>query len=206
MEVVVEVAVERRCPGAPPTHPLLVRLELRERRPRHDVERHVVIREVDDGAVEPVRDRGAGRAACRVLRPEHEVVDEELRASLEEIGQGRRALVGVETVLLVDRDPGQLLPPSRQLVTPPCQLFLGFEQLEPGCQPLFTCPRLVIGHGSLLPCRYIDGVSPGTTAGAKRIRAPSPTIASATGTSTAGFAGTSFWPRVRTAITAIYAT
>jgi hypothetical protein len=83
-----------------------------------------VIREVDDEAVEAVRDRRAGWTPCRVLGPEHEVVDEELRASSEEIGEGRCALVGLEAVLLVDSNPGQLLPPARRsrgiMTTPPC--------------------------------------------------------------------------------------
>src|SRR5216684_8331965 len=43
MEVVVEVAAERRRPGEAPAHPLLVRLQLRKRSPRHNVERDVVI-------------------------------------------------------------------------------------------------------------------------------------------------------------------
>jgi hypothetical protein len=48
-------------------------------------------------------------------------MDEQLRASFEQIGQRRRALVGLETVLLVDPDPGQLLPAPRQFVAVPRQ-------------------------------------------------------------------------------------
>src|SRR5215469_11901370 len=106
-----------------------------------------MMREVDDGAVEAVRDRRAGRTPCRVLGPEHEVVDEQLRASPEQIGEGRRALIGLEAVLLVDAEPGQLLPPPRQLVAAPRQRLLGLEQLQPRRKPLFTCSGLVIGHG-----------------------------------------------------------
>src|SRR5216684_4306568 len=113
LEVVVEVAVERRSPGEAPAHPPLVRLQFRERSPRHRAERDVVIREVDNGAVEAVRDRRAGWTPCHVLGPEHEVIDEELGASSEEIGEGCCALVGLEAVLLVDSNPGQLLPPPR---------------------------------------------------------------------------------------------
>src|SRR5205809_3742481 len=39
-------------------------------------EHHVVIGRVDGDAVEPVRDRRAGRTPCLLLGPEHEVVDE----------------------------------------------------------------------------------------------------------------------------------
>ena len=77
-EVEVEVASERGRPGERPPHPPLVGLQLRERRPRHRRQRDVVVGQVDDDTVEPVRDRRAGRTPRRVVGPEHEVVDEEL--------------------------------------------------------------------------------------------------------------------------------
>src|SRR6266436_8182074 len=131
LEVVVEVAVERRRPGEAPAHPPLVRLQFRQRSPRHRAEGDVVIRKVDDGAVEAVRDRRAGPAPCRVIGPEHEVIDEELRASSKEIGEGACAVVGLEAVVLFDSNPGQLLPPLRQLIATPRQRLLGLEQLQP---------------------------------------------------------------------------
>jgi hypothetical protein len=79
-----------------------------------------------------------------ILTDEHEVIDEELRASSEEIGEGRYALVGLESVLLVHSNPGQLLPPPRQLVAAPGQLLLGLEQLQPDRKPLFTV-RATVG-------------------------------------------------------------
>ena len=127
--------------------------------------RDVVVRQVDDEAVEPVRDRRAGRTPRRVVGPEHEVVDEELRAPSEEVCQRGAPFVGLEAVLLVDPDPRQLLPPPRQLVAAPRELLLRLEQLEPRCKPLFyafpvVC--LVIALCSfvravhLTPCRYLD--------------------------------------------------
>src|SRR6266436_5383565 len=166
LEVVVEVAAERRRPGEAPAHPLLVRLQFRKRSPRHRAERDVVIGEVDDGAIEAVGDRRAGRAPCGVLGPEHEVIDEQLRASFEQIGQRHRALVGLEAVLLVDADPGQFLPPPRQFVAAPRQLLLGLEQLQPGRKPLFTCSGLVIGHSFSPSCRdilVVPTVNPNST-------------------------------------------
>jgi hypothetical protein len=80
------------------------------------------------------------------LGAEHEVIDEELRASSEEIGEGRRALVGLKMVLFVDSNPRQLLPPLCQFVTTPRQLLLGLEQLKPGRKPLVTCSNLVVSH------------------------------------------------------------
>src|SRR5258707_15808546 len=44
------------------------------------------------------------------------------------------------------------LPPPRQLVAAPRELLLRLEQLEPRCEPLFTCPGHVLRHrSSLLP-------------------------------------------------------
>src|SRR5438093_1463909 len=150
-EIEVEVSAERRRPRKAPPHPPLVRLQLRERRPRHRRKRYVVVRQMDDGAVESVRDRRAGWTPRRVVGPEHEVVDEELRASSEEVCQRGAPLVGVKSVLLVDPNPRQLLPPPRQLVAAPRELLLRLEQLEPRCEPLFTGPGLVLGHRSSLP-------------------------------------------------------
>ena len=152
VEVEVEVAAERGRPGERPPHPLFVRLQLRERRPRHRRKRDVVIGQVDDEAVEPVRDRRAGWTSRRVVGPEHEVVDEELRAPSEEVCQRSSPLVGLKSILFVDPDPGQLLPPPRQLVAASRELFLGLEQLEPRCEPFFACPGDVLRHrSSLLP-------------------------------------------------------
>src|SRR5207244_1065077 len=101
-------------------------------------------------AVEPVRDRRAGRAPRRVVGPEHEVVDEKLRAASEEVCQRGAPLVGVESIRVVDPNPRQLLPPPRQLVAAPRELLLRLEQLEPGCKPFFTCPGHVLRHRSSL--------------------------------------------------------
>src|SRR2546422_2087552 len=152
LEVVVEIAAERRRPGEAPPHPPLVRLQLRERGPRHRRKRDVVIREVDDGAVEAIGNRRAGRTPRPIVGPEHEVVDEELRAPSEEIRQRGAALLGIEFVLLVDPDPRQLLPALRQLVAAPRQLFLRLKQLEPSGKPLFPCSGCVLRHrASLFP-------------------------------------------------------
>jgi hypothetical protein len=75
------------------------------------------------------------------------VIDEQLRASSEEIGEGRCTLVCLEAVLLVDANPGQFPPPPRQFVAAPRQRLLFLQQLQPGRKPLFTCSGLMIGHG-----------------------------------------------------------
>src|SRR5215471_2914217 len=205
VEVVVEVAPGRGGPGEAPAHPPLVALQLLERSVRHCPEHHVVVGQVDGRAVEAVRDRRAGGAACGVVGPEHEVVGEQLQASPEQIGERRLALVGLEDVLLVDPDPGQFPTPQRQFVAAPGQLLLGLEQLQPCGKPFYSCSGLVTGHCLSPSCRYIigGGVSPGTCEGAMTITSPSAAIASASGTSMAAFAGSNFWAPVRTAITTI---
>ncbi len=64
----------------------------------------------------------------------------------EEVSQRGAPLFGLESILLVDPNPRQLLPPPRQLVAAPRQLLLRLEQLEPRCQPRFTCPGYVRRH------------------------------------------------------------
>ena len=143
VEVEVEVAVERGRPRKRPPHPLLVGLQLRERRPRHRRKSDVVVRQVDDEAVESVRDRRAGRTPLRIVRAEHEVVDEELRAPSKEVGQRGAPFIGVETVRLVDPNPRQLLTTPRQLVAAPGVLLLLLEQFEPGCTPFLSTHDLM---------------------------------------------------------------
>src|SRR5262249_57232668 len=101
--------------------------------------------------VEAVRDRRAGRAAGGEVGPEHEVVDEELRAPAKEVCQRGAPLLGLESIRLVDPDPGQLLPLPRQLVAAPRELLLRLEQLEPRGEPLLTGPGPVLRHRSPPP-------------------------------------------------------
>src|SRR6202011_2090616 len=66
------------------------------------------------------------------------------------------ALVGLEAILLVDANPGQLLAPPGQFVATPCQRLFGLQQLQPGRKPLLTCCGLVIGH-CLSPSCWCNG-------------------------------------------------
>jgi hypothetical protein len=110
-----------------------------------------MVLEVDDEAVEPVRDRGAGRTAGRVLGPKHEVVHQELRTPFEEVCERGRPVVRLEAVVLLDPDPGELLALPGQLVAPAGQLLLGSEQLEPRRKPFLTRSGRV-----LLSVAYIE--------------------------------------------------
>src|SRR5215813_8955496 len=98
-------------------------------------------------AIEAVRDGRAGMAASPVVRSEHEVVDEELRAPAEEVGQRSVPFIGLKSIRLVDPDPRQLLPPLRQFVAAPRKLLLPLEQRAPRRKPCFACSDLVCRHG-----------------------------------------------------------
>jgi len=75
-----------------------------------------MVGEMDGKTVEAVSDRRAGLAAGGVVGAEHEMVNEQLRAAPKQVGERGAAFVGVEAVLLVDLNPGQLPAPVRQLV------------------------------------------------------------------------------------------
>src|SRR5688572_23924799 len=150
VEVWIEVAGERRGPGEGPAHALLERLQLRELRPRHSPQHHVMVGQVSCDPVETVRDRRAGGTARLVVGSEHEVVDEQLRAPSEEILQRRAAVVGLEGVVLVDPDPRQLLPLPRHCIAAMRQLLLGLEKVKARREPVFPCSGHVCRHRSSL--------------------------------------------------------
>ena len=126
-EVDVEVALVTGCPVEAPAHPLAVGEQLLERRVRDADHRDVPGCEVREHAVEAVRRRRAGRAARRVVRPEHEVVDDELRAAVEQLRQRAFAILGVEAVLLLQRDPRELTALPGDIVAEPRVLLLANE-------------------------------------------------------------------------------
>jgi hypothetical protein len=79
---------------------------------------------VRDDTVEVIGDQGAsGASPALVGEPEsvteHEVVDHELRAPSEELCQGGAALIGLESVRLVDSNPRQFLSPPREFIAAP---------------------------------------------------------------------------------------
>src|SRR5207244_10931249 len=66
---------------------------------------------------------------------------------------------------------------------------------------------MILLHLSLLfVTSHIAGMNPGTDDGATTIRLPRPIIASASGTSTTAFAGSTFWASMRTPTTDIQVT
>ena len=63
--------------------------------------------DVHQGSLDVVGFERAADAAFVPARPEHEVLDDELAAAVEQIGQRLLALRRVEQIGLVDLDPGQ---------------------------------------------------------------------------------------------------
>jgi hypothetical protein len=95
--------------------------------------------------------RAAGTGAHLEVGTEHDVVGEELRAAVEELGEALLPLLGVELVLLVHRDPGKLAPLLRDL---PAELgVLGLEpcQLVASGPPLLPGTDFVLSHRVVLP-------------------------------------------------------
>jgi hypothetical protein len=94
--------------------------------------------QMDSEAVEAVRNSRAGRTSRRVVGPEHEVVDEKLRAPPEKLGERRVTFSGLEPVYLVDPDPWQRLALPRQFVAAPRQLLFPTQEFHARRQPFFA--------------------------------------------------------------------
>ena len=88
--------------------------------------------------VQGVGDGGVDRVAGLVAGAEHEVVDQQLGAAVEQLGQGPGSVVGVEAVGVVDSDPGQLAALAGELVTHPGVGLLALQQLRAGGLPLLA--------------------------------------------------------------------
>jgi hypothetical protein len=71
--------------------------------------------QVREQAVDGVGDRRVRRVPGLVAGAEHKVVDEQLGAPVEQLAEGLLAVVRVESVLLLHRDPRQLAPLPREL-------------------------------------------------------------------------------------------
>src|SRR3954452_1659430 len=108
--------------------------------------------EVDQRAIELIAEaRAAGAGADLVVRPVHDVVGEQLGAAVEERGEALPAVLGVELVLLLDRDPGKPLALLPDLVV--ALGLLGFElgELRPCRLPFLSRSGLLLRHlGSFL--------------------------------------------------------
>jgi hypothetical protein len=74
------------------------------------------------------------------------VVDEQLRAAVEEFGEALRAVICLEPVVLFDRDPGQRAPFPGQLVAAPRERLLLLQKLLALRLPLLLRADPVLRH------------------------------------------------------------
>jgi hypothetical protein len=126
-------------------------------------EGNVAAVQVGNDTVEVIGDEGASGASLALFGnavsvAEHEVIDEELRASAKEVPWCGASLVGLESIVLVDPNPRQLLPSSRQLVAAPHEFLFSLQQLEPCREPTPT-----LYHSAsecALKVRMVCGVAP----------------------------------------------
>src|SRR5437868_4350440 len=95
-------------------------------------------------AIEVVGPERAALTALGPLRPEHEVVDEQLAAPLEQLGQRTGSVDRLEPVALVDAQPRERSPPAAQFVALACELLFRLEKVKPRTEPIL--PR---GDGGL---------------------------------------------------------
>jgi hypothetical protein len=85
-----------------------------------------------DDTVEVIGNQGASGASPALVGEqgsvaEHEMIDEELRAPLEEVFKRGAAFIGLESILFVNADPRQFQTLPGQFVAAPSQLLLGLE-------------------------------------------------------------------------------
>jgi hypothetical protein len=80
------------------------------------------------------------------------VVDDQLGAAVEQIGESLRAVLGLEPVVLLDRDPGQLASLPGQLVAAAGELLLLLQQLVALRPPLLLRADPVLGHQRPTSC------------------------------------------------------
>src|SRR3546814_4040838 len=84
--------------------------------------------EVDGRGVDVVGREGAADAAFLPVGGEHEVLDDELAAPVEEVGQRLPAFRGVEGVVLPDLHPGKRAALGGERVAPARQILLLLQQ------------------------------------------------------------------------------
>ena len=144
----LEVVAVRQHPREAPAHALPVVLPFLKRRARDRHQRHVAVAPMHHGAVVVVRPERAARAAFVPIRPEHEVIYEELVSVGEQVGQRFLASGPHENIRLVNfhpRQPASLLAQGVTLLGE--GLLLGEQDLARG-KPLVSRHDLM-RHGSI---------------------------------------------------------
>src|ERR1700729_2438877 len=107
--------------------------------------------DVDERSVEPVREAGtSGACAVLVIRAEHDVVGQKLRASIKQLRERLLAVLGFELIMLLHRHPWQLAALAHDLRVSLRLFGLESGELVPSRLPLLARSGLVIRHFLLL--------------------------------------------------------
>lgn len=135
-----QVVGERRHPAELPAHPLLEGFDLGDGSAGNHGERDVAIGEVNEAAAEMIGQVGAAGATLLPCRTEHEVIDDQLAAAGEKVGEGLLAGGAVEYILFFDFFPGQLAALLAQFIAQPGEFFFFAEE------PLYGWRSIVVGR------------------------------------------------------------
>jgi len=95
-------------------------------------------------AVEVIAHERAARTPLGPIRAEHEVVNEQLAARAEKIGERDLSPRRVEDIIRLDFDPRQLTPLSRQLVALAGVLYSLSPEAPCALRPIFPSKRLAV--------------------------------------------------------------
>src|ERR1700730_9035036 len=91
--------------------------------------------EMRERAVDMIGQERATRTTLLPFRTEHEVIDNQLAASVEEIRKTLFSFGAIEDVLLRDFDPWELSALCTERVSPTCKFFFLLKQLFPSSKP-----------------------------------------------------------------------
>src|SRR5882672_4143316 len=128
----------------------MIGVQLSDRSARDCDKAHIVVLEVLPRAVDLVGEKRATGTALLPVRTEHEVIHDELAASVEQVAESHRAVGISENIILLDPDPGQRAALCRQAVPLARECLLLGEQRAAGFDPLFFRDDVMLGHEYLL--------------------------------------------------------
>src|SRR5262245_44154148 len=108
--------------------------------------------EVDADARESVGAQGAVWASSHVVGMKHEVIDDQLTTSREEVSERLAAVWSVEQIVFVDALPWQAPLEPAHLVALPRKGLLLFQQREPSGDPFVVRDHSMIDAQVLIGC------------------------------------------------------
>src|SRR5262249_50287037 len=114
----------------------------------------VMMVEMNQCTVEMIGQERAAGATRGPIRPEHEVIDDQLTASGEQIGERLFARGCREAIILLDLHPGQRQPFGVDGVAQMCGFFLSQQQRAAGLEPFVARHDSMLHHGGLSRLRY----------------------------------------------------